>query len=75
MRTLGINKAIILINSSNRQWFCTKVLSQIANRKHTRKKWAKFWWKGSAYSQTGKTVNNRNISEILLCCKKKANKA
>ena len=25
------------------------------------------------YSQTGKTVNNRNISGMLLCCKKKAN--
>ena len=26
-----------------------------------------------SYSQTGKTVNTRNISGMLLCCKKKAN--
>ena len=27
------------------------------------------------YSQTGKTVNTRNISGMLLCCKEKANQA
>ena len=27
------------------------------------------------YSQTGKTVNSRNISGMLLCCKKKANQS
>ena len=27
------------------------------------------------YSQTGKTVNSKNISGMLLCCKKKANQA
>ena len=27
------------------------------------------------YSQTRKSVNSRNISGMLLCCKKKANQA
>ena len=27
------------------------------------------------YSQTGKTVNSKKISGMLLCCKKKANQA
>ena len=30
---------------------------------------------GQYYSQTGKTVNTRNISGMLLSCKRKANQA
>ena len=74
MGTLGINcinklfqSAVVLHKGSSPD--------SESNRKHTRKKSAKFWWQGSVYSQTGKTVNNSNISGMLLCCKKKANQA
>ena len=30
-------------------------------------------WASNCYSQTGKTMNTRNISGMLLCCKEKAN--
>ena len=67
MGTLGINcinklfqSAVVLHKGSSPD--------SESNRKHTRKKSAKFWWQGSVYSQTGKTVNNSNINFLECYC-------